>query len=93
MLTMTSNRCRYKSVALDLGSPNDKRLAAFLSPKNIGLQYIRQIRLYLANVRDRCNQEQQAHLVSRMILEFLPQDILEEFRCVFMRDDVLQTYV
>lgn len=82
-MLITSSVCsRYKNVALDLGSPNDKRLSAFLSPKNIGLKYIRQIRLYLANVRDRCNQEQQAQLVSRMILEFLPPDVLEEFRYV-----------
>lgn len=69
----------YRNVALDLGSHTDTRLSAFLSPKNIGLKHIRQIRLYLATVRDRCNQDQQAHLVTRMILEFLPEDILEEF--------------
>ncbi|KAK3724453.1 hypothetical protein LTR37_001077 [Vermiconidia calcicola] len=71
----------YRNVALDLGSSNDNRLSAFLSPKNIGLKHVKQVRLYLAKVRDRCNQEQQAQLVSKMILEFLPEDILEEFRC------------
>lgn len=70
----------YRHVALDLGSPTDTRLSAFLHPKNIGLPHIRQLRLYLANVRDRCNQKQQAHFATRMVLEFLPEDILEEFR-------------
>jgi len=44
------------------------------------LKHIRQIRLYLANVRDRCNQKQQANFATRMLLEFLPEDTLEEFR-------------
>ena len=67
-----------------------------LNPGNIGLQYIRQMRLYLANVRDRCNQEQQAHIISRMILEFLPKNILEEFSwCPWTRfsaDNLLLLY-
>jgi hypothetical protein len=71
----------YSHVALDLGSPNDKRLSAFLSPRNIGLKHIKQIRLYVARVRDKCNQDQQTQLMCRMLLEFLPEDILEEFRC------------
>lgn len=70
----------YSSVALDLGSPNDTRLSAFLSPGNIGLKYVRQLRLYLAVVYDKCNQEQQAHFATRIILDFLPEDVLEEFR-------------
>lgn len=73
-------RFLYRSVALDLGSPNDSRLSAFLNPRNIGLKHIKQLRLYLAGVHDRCNQEQQAHFATRMILEFLPEDVLEEFR-------------
>ncbi|CZT14409.1 uncharacterized protein RCC_00386 [Ramularia collo-cygni] len=72
-------RFLYRNVALDLGSPMDNRLSAFISPKNIGLKHIKQLRLYLAPVPDRCNQEQQAHFATRMILEFLPEDILEEF--------------
>lgn len=71
----------YRHVALDLGSPNDTRLSSFLNPRNIGLKYVRQLRLYLhVNPPDRClNQEQQAHFATRMLLEFLPEDILEEF--------------
>ncbi|KAK4498247.1 hypothetical protein PRZ48_010904 [Zasmidium cellare] len=73
-------RYLYRNVSLDLGSPNDSRLSAFLSPKNIGLKHIKQLRLYLATVYDKCNQEQQAQFAARMILEFLPEDTLEEFR-------------
>lgn len=73
-------RYLYRNVSLDLGSPNDNRLSAFLSPKNIGLKHIRQLRLYLATVYDKCNQEQQAQFATRMLLEFLPEDTLEEFR-------------
>ena len=71
----------YRSVALDLGSANDSRLSAFLQPSNIGLKHIKKIRLYLVKPGDRCcDREQQAQLMSRMILGFLPDDILEEFR-------------
>ena len=69
----------YKEVTLDVGSPNDMKLSAFLNPKNIGLPYIRELDLYLADVVDKCNQLQQAHFAIRMILELLPQDILEKF--------------
>ncbi|KAK5143094.1 hypothetical protein LTR04_001997 [Oleoguttula sp. CCFEE 6159] len=71
----------YRIVSLDLGGPTDTKLSAFLNPKNIGLPHIRKIRLYLANVMDRCNQQQQAHFAIRMLLEFLPENVLEEFRC------------
>lgn len=70
----------YRSVNLDLGSPHDNCLSAFLNPRNIGLQYIRRIRLYLAATAEKDGQLQQASLVTRMLLEFLPEDILEEFR-------------
>lgn len=70
----------YRQVALDLGSPNDTRLSAFLNPQNKGLRHIKQVRLYLANTRDRCNQKQQANFATRMLLEFLPEGVLEEFR-------------
>lgn len=73
-------RFLYRNVALDLGSPSDTRLSSFLNPKNIGLKHIRQLRLYLATVYDKCNQEQQAQFATRMLLEFLPEDVLEEFR-------------
>ncbi|KAK3670613.1 hypothetical protein LTR78_009448 [Recurvomyces mirabilis] len=86
----------YRYIALDLGSANDARLSAFLSPSNIGLKHIRQIRLYLANVRDRCNQKQQASFATRMLLEFLPNDILEEFSWCpwesFDKDNLLLLY-
>jgi hypothetical protein len=61
----------------------DNLMPSFLSPRNIGLKHIRQIHLYLAHVTDRCNQEQQATFATRMLLEFLPENILEEFRCGF----------
>ncbi|KAF2213728.1 hypothetical protein CERZMDRAFT_120883 [Cercospora zeae-maydis SCOH1-5] len=72
-------RSLYRNVALDLGSDHDTRLSSFLNPRNLGLQYIRQLRLYLAESADRCNQERQAQFATRMILEFLPEDVLEEF--------------
>jgi len=77
-------RFLYHRISLDLGSFKDNLMPSFLSPRNIGLKYIRQIHLYLAHVTDRCNQEQQATFATRMLLEFLPENILEEFRCGFM---------
>ncbi|KAM3414131.1 hypothetical protein BST61_g10789 [Cercospora zeina] len=78
-------RSLYRNVALDLGSDHDTRLSSFLNPRNLGLQYIRQLRLYLAETGDRCNQERQAQFATRMILEFLPEDVLEEFRYVYYK--------
>ncbi|KAJ4375210.1 hypothetical protein N0V83_002296 [Neocucurbitaria cava] len=69
----------YHEVTLDVGSANDTRLAAFLSPRNIGLQHVRKLDLYLADVSDKCNQLQQANFAIRMILELLPENILEKF--------------
>ncbi|RMZ12132.1 hypothetical protein D0860_03091 [Hortaea werneckii] len=77
----------YRNVSLDLGSGHDSRLASFLSPKNIGLKHVRQVRLYLANIRDRCNQKRQADFATQMLLEFLPEDVLEEFRWVRTSSD------
>lgn len=74
-------RFLYHRISLDLGSFKDNLIPSFLSPRNIGLKHIRQIHLYLAHVTDRCNQEQQATFATRMLLEFLPENILEEFRC------------
>lgn len=89
-------RSLYRNVALDLGSDHDTRLSSFLNPRNIGLQHIRQLRLYLAESADRCNQERQAQFATRMILEFLPEDVLEEFSwCpwkAFAADTVLLLY-
>ncbi|KAH7091032.1 hypothetical protein FB567DRAFT_437077 [Paraphoma chrysanthemicola] len=69
----------YHEVTLDVGSPNDNRLGAFLNPKNIGLPHIRKLDLYLADVVDKCNQMQQANFAIRMILELLPENILDKF--------------
>lgn len=66
-------------MTLELGSPNDYRLGAFLNPKNIGLQHLRKLDLYLADVEDKCNQQRQADFAIRMILELLPENILEKF--------------
>ncbi|CAK4024855.1 Hypothetical predicted protein [Lecanosticta acicola] len=89
-------RFLYRNVALDLGSPSDTRLSSFLNPKNIGLKHIRQLRLYLATVYDKCNQEQQAQFATRMLLEFLPEDVLDEFSWCpwrpFSADNLLLLY-
>ena len=69
----------YYEVKLDIGSPLDNRLGAFLNPRNIGLPHMRKLDLYLANVADTYNQMQQANFAIRMILELLPEDILEKF--------------
>lgn len=66
-------------MTLDVGSSNDTRLGAFLNPKNIGLPHVRKLDLYLADVLDKCNQQQQANFAIRMILELLPENILEKF--------------
>jgi hypothetical protein len=68
-------RFLYRNVSLDLGSAQDTRLSGFLSRDNIGLKWVRQIRLYLAHVADRCNQEQQAEFATSMILEQLPENV------------------
>ena len=69
----------YKEVTLDHGSPNEIHFASFLSPKNIGLPHLRRLDLFLADVPEKCNQLQHANFVVRMILELLPEDILECF--------------
>ncbi|CAA9957274.1 hypothetical protein PTNB73_03845 [Pyrenophora teres f. teres] len=69
----------YYEVTLDVGSASDTRLAAFLNPKNIGLKHVRKLDLYLADVLDKCNQQQQANFAIRMILELLPENQLEKF--------------
>ncbi|KAF2147220.1 uncharacterized protein K452DRAFT_323392 [Aplosporella prunicola CBS 121167] len=69
----------YREVTLDVGSTADLNLGAFLNPRNAGLHYIRQLHIYLAEVQDKRNQLQQAHFAVRMILEFLPENILERF--------------
>lgn len=69
----------YYEVELDLGCANDIRLAAFLNPKNIGLQHIRKLELYLADILDKCGQVEKANFAIRMILELLPENILEKF--------------
>ncbi|KAF2088409.1 hypothetical protein K490DRAFT_64460 [Saccharata proteae CBS 121410] len=74
-----SARKLYREVTLDVGSASDQKLCAFLSPRNIGLQYVRGVDIFLAQQEDKSNQLQQAHLAVRMILEFLPEGILERF--------------
>ncbi|KAL1616554.1 hypothetical protein UCDDS831_g01454 [Diplodia seriata] len=69
----------YREVTLNVGSTADLNLGAFLNPRNIGLNYIRRLHIYLAEVEDKRNQLQQAHFAVRMILEFLPENILERF--------------
>lgn len=69
----------YHEVTIDVGSVKDTRLAAFLNPTNIGLPHIRNLDLYLTDVPDKCNQIHQANFAVRMIIEMLPQNILEKF--------------
>lgn len=85
-LCLTSKQLReitvrrlYRDVTIDVGSSKDTRLGAFLSPKNIGLQHIRKLDLYLTDVIDKCNQIHQANFAVRMILELLPENTLEKF--------------
>jgi hypothetical protein len=69
----------YREVVVEVGSAQDSRLVALVNPKNIGLPYIRKLDLYLAEVSDKCNQLQQANLIVRVLLELLPENILEKF--------------
>jgi hypothetical protein len=69
----------YYDITLDVGSELDSRLGAFLNPRNIGLPHIRKLDLYLSDVLYKCNQMQQANFAIRMILELLPENILEKF--------------
>ncbi|KAF3033560.1 hypothetical protein E8E12_002528 [Didymella heteroderae] len=85
-LCLTSKQLReitvrrlYREVSIDVGSSKDTRLGAFLNPKNIGLQHIRKLDLYLTDVLDKCNQVHLANFAVRMILELLPENILEKF--------------
>jgi hypothetical protein len=86
----------YYEISLDVGSPHDKKLSAFLNPKNIGLKHIRYIDVYLAEVPDKCNQIHQANFAIRMILEFLPENILEKFSwhpwSAFSQDNMILLY-
>jgi hypothetical protein len=69
----------YHEVVVEVGSPADGRLTSLVNPRTIGLKHIRKLDLYLADVQDKCNQLQQANLAVRMMLEFLPENILEKF--------------
>jgi len=76
-------RFLYHDVSLELGSLRDSQMPAFMSRHNIGLKHIRKIKLFLSSVPDPCNSEQQATFAISMLLSFLPENILEEFRCGF----------
>lgn len=86
----------YHEVTLEVGSPTDAKLTSFINPRNIGLPHIRKLDLYLAEVADKCNQLQQAHFAIRMILEFLPENILEKFSwhpwSPFLADNLVLLY-
>ncbi|KAF2422436.1 hypothetical protein EJ08DRAFT_640854 [Tothia fuscella] len=69
----------YREVTLEVGSPTDTKLTAFINPRNKGVKHIRKMDLYLADQIDKCNQIHQANFAIRMILEFLPENILEKF--------------
>jgi hypothetical protein len=57
---------------------------------------VRKLDLYLADVLDKCNQQQQANFAIRMILELLPEDILEKFSwhpwAAFAADNLILLY-
>ncbi|KAE9981654.1 hypothetical protein EG328_011488 [Venturia inaequalis] len=86
----------YHEVTLEVGSSTDAKLTSFINPRNIGLPHIRKLDLYLAEVADKCNQLQQAHFAIRMILEFLPENILEKFSwhpwSPFLADNLVLLY-
>ncbi|KAF2664515.1 hypothetical protein BT63DRAFT_379021 [Microthyrium microscopicum] len=70
----------YREVTVEVGSPQDTRLTTLVNPRNIGLPYIRKLDIYLADVPDKCTQQlQQANFSVRLLLEFLPENILEKF--------------
>jgi hypothetical protein len=69
----------YRAMTLYVGSPMDAHIGSLLNPKNIGLKHIRSLDIFLANVSHACNQLQQANVSIRLILEYLPDDILETF--------------
>ena len=87
-----------RQVALEVGSQKDVRLAAFLNPRNAGLRHIRKLDVYLADPSQREDsiQLQRAHFAVRMIIELLPENILEEFswhtRSPFDADNLLLLY-
>lgn len=85
-LCLTSKQLReitvrrlYRQVTIDVGSSKDTRLGAFLNPRNIGLPHIRKLDLYLTDVFEKCNQIHLVNFAVRMILELLPENILEKF--------------
>lgn len=69
----------YREVTLEVGAPTDNRLTAFINPRNIGLKHLKKLDLYLADVADKCNQNNQANLTIGMLIEFLPEHSLEKF--------------
>ncbi|KAJ9649086.1 hypothetical protein H2199_001000 [Coniosporium tulheliwenetii] len=76
-------RFLYNCVGLDVGSSMISELSAFLNPRNIGLPFIRKLDLYQSDMDSCCIQVQQARaqqakFAIRMILELLPENILED---------------
>jgi hypothetical protein len=76
-------RFLYHDVSLEIGSLRDYLMPAFMSQHNIGLKHIRTVTLFLSSDPGPCNSEQQATFDISMLLSFLPENILEEFRCGF----------
>ncbi|KAF2743905.1 hypothetical protein M011DRAFT_430373, partial [Sporormia fimetaria CBS 119925] len=67
----------YHTVHLQLGTYSDISVAGSMNPRNIGLQHVRNLHIYLKD--GCCNQVAHAQLVIRVILEILPEDCLEWF--------------
>lgn len=64
---------------LEVGGARDTLLAAFLHPRNIGLQHVRKLDIYLADAGAKDAKIDQANFAVRMLLEFLPENNLREF--------------
>lgn len=43
----------YRDVTLEVGSPTDTKLTAFINPRNKGIPHIRKLDIYLAEVADK----------------------------------------
>ncbi|KAI9654584.1 MAG: hypothetical protein M1831_005345 [Alyxoria varia] len=70
----------YQTVELDLGGHADRKLAAFLNPRNIGIPHIRNIKIWhVRDPRDKA-QSKQVQFAIAMLLEALPRNQLERFR-------------
>ena len=78
----------YKAIHLHLGGTRDSNMAALLSPDNIGVRHIKQVDLWHDHTHDHDDEDavealaRHTSFAVRMMLELLPKNQLEKFRCV-----------